>query len=321
MRVVFLGSGPIGLPALKWLAMGGGEANCSLVGVVTQPDRPVGRGLQWRAGPIKEFAQTLPVPIFQPERLREAGAVADLAELGADLMVVVAYGQILSREVLALPRLGVINLHASLLPRHRGASPIQAAILAGDAQSGMTVMHVVPELDAGDIILQKSLDLAADETGGSLHDRLAELGAPALAEALPLLADGTAPRRAQDAALVTYAGKLSKEAGRMDWSLAAEKLERQVRAFNPWPGSFSILAHGDSASERLLFKVWQAKRHQGMCGLEPGALVPSGSGRMVVACGEGALEVLEAQLEGRKRLPTEDLLRGWKIPPGAKFLR
>jgi methionyl-tRNA formyltransferase len=320
MRVVFLGSGPIGLPALRWLAECGKNEGYSLIGVVTQPDRPVGRGLQLLPGPIKEFARNLGVPILQPERLRESRAVADLAELKGDLFVVVAYGQILSREVLALPKMGVINLHASLLPRHRGASPIQAAILSGDEVSGMTVMHVVPELDAGDIILQKRIQLLPDETGGSLHDRLAELGAPALAEAMSLLAAGTASRTAQDSALVTYSGKLSKDSGRLNWSLAAEQLERQVRAFNPWPGSFSVLANAEQQPELVSVKIWRARVVGGRPGLQPGAILPSGEGRLVVACGEGALEILEAQLAGRKRLPVRDLLRGWKIAEGAKFV-
>lgn len=309
MRLVFLGSGLMGLPALRWLQESSGYP---LVGVVTQPDRPAGRGLQLIPGPIKAYAASVGLPILQPEKLREPAAVQTLANWAADLHIVVAFGQILSREVLALPRIGTINLHASLLPRHRGASPIQAAILAGDAESGLTVMHVVPELDAGDIILQKRLRLAEDETGGSLHDRLADLGPAALAEALPLLAAGQAPRIPQDASQVTYAGKLSKEAGKLDWRLPCHQLERQVRAYHPWPGAYAILPPSD-AHQRL--KITRALARPEINSDRPGTVLTTATQKLLLACGEGALEILEAQLPGRKNLPVADLLRGWTPAP------
>lgn len=315
MRVVFLGTGEIGLPALRWLA-DPPIAGVELVGVVTQPDRAAGRGREIRPGPIKQFAMERGIPVQQPVRLKTPEAVADLEAWKGELFLVVAYGQILSCEVLDLPALGVVNLHASLLPRHRGASPIQAAILAGDKVSGMTVMHVAPELDAGDVILQRSLALDERETGGSLHDRLAELAVPALAEALPLLMENRAPRLPQDPTQVTYAGKLAKEDGYLDWSRPAEELDRRIRAFNPWPGSFTRFPATPPSGEGHLLKVWSARIVPDAEGGVPGVILPSPDEGLRVACGDGVLEILEAQVEGRRRLPVAELRRGLVLPPG-----
>ena len=237
MKLVYLGSGDIGLPTLRALLASRHE----LLAVVTQPDRPVGRHQILTAGPIKALALAADIPVLQPERIRRPEAVEAMRALGADVFVVFAYGQILPKSVLDAPRVACLNLHASLLPRHRGAAPIQAAILAGDAESGLTVMYMDEGLDTGDALLERRFPLAPDETGGSLHDRLAELAPGALAEALDALAAGTAPRRPQDPALATHAPKLGRQSGRIDWTRDAVSLARLVRAMNPWPGAFTTL--------------------------------------------------------------------------------
>ena len=238
LKLVYLGSGDIGLPTLRALLASRHE----LLAVVTQPDRPVGRHQTLTAGPIKALALAAGVPVFQPERIRRPEVVETLRALGADVFVVFAYGQILPKAVLDAPREACLNLHASLLPRHRGAAPIQAAILAGDAESGLTVMYMDEGLDTGDALLERRFALSPDETGGSLHDRLAEMAPEALSEALDLLASGNASRRPQDPALATHAPKLDRQSGRIDWSLDAAFLARLVRAMNPWPGAFTTVS-------------------------------------------------------------------------------
>ncbi|MBE2204191.1 MAG: methionyl-tRNA formyltransferase [Chthoniobacterales bacterium] len=305
MKIVFCGTGDIGLPSLHALA----TSECHTVtGVITQPDRPAGRELRPRASAVKLAALARGIPVVQPERIgRDFSA---LAEWQPDLMVVAAYGQILPGKVLRLPRLGCLNLHASLLPRHRGASPIQAAILAGDAESGITAMAMDEGLDTGDILLARRIPLSPDETGGSLHDRLANLAPAVLLEALELLETGSAPRIPQDSRLATYAPKLEKKDGRLDWNEPAELLARRVRAMNPWPG----------ASARLdgnILKIHLASAVTGT-GL-PGTVLHTGPEGILVAAGAGSLLLREVQLEGRKRLPGKEFLRGFPLADGTKF--
>ena len=307
MRTVFCGTGPIGLPALAALAESDEYKPCA---VFTQPDRPAGRDLKPRPSAIKLFALEKNLPVFQPEKIRSPDAIATLRSLEPDLMVVAAYGQLLPPAVLEIPRLGCINLHASLLPRHRGASPINAAILAGDTHTGITVMFMDAGLDTGDILLAEPLPISPADTAGSLHDKLAELAAPCLLRALPLLASGKAPRTPQDPALATHAPKLKKSDGFLAWNEPAESLALRVRAMSPWPGAFAK------------FQGRTIKIHQARAAAEsgtPGTILSSGPGGILVAAATGSLLLEELQLEGRKRLPAAEFLRGFPIPTGQKL--
>ena len=247
MRVLFIGTGEIGVPVLRWLIE---SDKHELVGVVAQPDKPVGRAQRIEAPPIKAALAGNDVRIFQPKRIKSEEAVAEIRALAPDVIVVMAYGQILPRGVLEIPRLACLNLHASLLPRHRGAAPIQAAIVAGDRETGITVMYMDEGLDTGDVMLETRIEIAPDETGGSLHDRLAEIAPGALKEALAQLQAGTAPRIPQDSSAATYAPKLEREHGRIDWSEPAALIERKIRAFDPWPGRsrFCAMMQGQNES-------------------------------------------------------------------------
>lgn len=284
-----------------------------VVGVITQPDKPVGRKLVLTPPEVKVRALAAGIPVMQPERLRRA--VDEVRAFDADIAVVIAYGQILSKDVLAAPRLGCINVHTSLLPRYRGAAPIQAAIRAGDEVTGVTIMHMDEGLDTGDIILMESLVVAADETGGSLHDRLALAAPAALEKALDLLAASSAPRTPQDHAAATHIGKLTREHGHLDFSLSAAQIERLVRAYTPWPGTFVKLPDG------AVLKVHGARVVPGgeACP-EGGTVVEADPKRgLIVACGQGLIEITEVQAEGRKRLPAAEFLRGHGLPAGTRL--
>ncbi len=259
MRIVFIGTGEIGLPTLRLLRS---APEHQLVGVVTQPDKPVGRDQRLTAPPIKAELADRSIPIFQPARIRQEEAVAQLRALAPDVIVVMAYGQILPRSVLEIPRIACLNLHASLLPQYRGAAPIQAAIAAGDAETGITVIYMDEGLDTGDMLLQKKLALSPNETGGSLHDRLAELAPNALRSALEFLANGNAPRIPQPAAEATHAPKLTREHGKIDWADTAESIERKIRAYDPWPGCFHPARRRDreNASPENLSRFRQRTR-------------------------------------------------------------
>lgn len=305
MRIVFCGTGEIGAPALKALLA---SEKHTVVGVITQPDKPAGRDLKPRMSVIKQIALDHNLPVQQPEKLRSPTALEDLRALAPDLMVVAAYGQILPKSVLETPRLGCLNLHASLLPRHRGASPIHAAILAGDCETGITVMSMDEGLDTGDILLAKPLIIGPDETTGQLHDRLAALAAPCLLEALDRLDAGNAVRLPQDNALATYAPKLKKNDGLLDWREPAEALATRIRAMSPWPGAYTQL-HGQT------LKIHAAKTDPSPG--SPGEILASEPGILRVACGVGSLILESLQLEGRKRLSAAEFLRGHPLPPGS----
>src|SRR6267143_332977 len=238
MRILFIGTGEIGLPALSALL----ESEHEVVGVVTQPDKPAGRDQRVEAPPIKKALAGTKMLILQPARIKDRESIEQIRALTPDVIVVMAYGQILPRNVLEIPPTACLNLHASLLPRHRGAAPIQAAIAAGDRETGITVMYMDEGLDTGDILLQRKIDILPSDTGATLHDRLAEVAPEALLESLRLLAGGNAPRIPQDKALATYAPKLNREAGKIDWNESAETSERRIRAYNPWPGAFTEFA-------------------------------------------------------------------------------
>jgi len=298
MRVLFIGTGEIGVPVLRWLMQ---SREHELVGVVTQPDKPVGREQRIEAPPIKVEAAGSKLPILQPKRIKSDEAIAEIRALAPDVIVVMAYGQILPRPVLEIPRIASLNLHASLLPRHRGAAPIQAAIVAGDDETGISVMYMDEGLDTGDVLLQNRIAIAADETGGSLHDRLARIAPVILEEALAQLEKGNAPRTPQDSAAATYAPKLNRDDGRIDWNEPATLIERKIRAFDPWPGAFTIL-RDETGRERKL-KVFRAHV----------AREPSG-GALSFPANDAILALDEVQLEGKRRMTAEAFLRGYHTP-------
>jgi len=300
MRVLFIGTGEIGVPVLRWLLE---SREHQLIGVVTQPDKPVGREQRIEAPPIKAALAGRSVPVLQPKRIKAEEAVAEIRSLAPDMIVVMAYGQILPRAVLEIPPIACLNLHASLLPRHRGAAPIQAAIVAGDHETGITVMYVDEGLDTGDVMLQTRIEIAPDETGESLHDRLAEIAPGALKEALSQLQAGTAPRIPQNSSAATYASKLEREHGRIDWSEPATLIERKIRAFNPWPGAFAILR--DEAGTDRKLKVFRASVVDS-CSADPANLV--------IPTKQGAIRLEEVQLEGKRRMSAAEFLRGYNAP-------
>lgn len=294
MRIVFAGTPEFAAQHLRALL----EAGRQVVAVYTQPDRPAGRGQKLMPSPVKQLAMTHNIPVYQPQTLRDPAAQAELAALQPDLMVVVAYGLILPQAVLDTPRLGCINSHASLLPRWRGAAPIQRAVEAGDAESGVTVMQMEAGLDTGPMLLKETTPISAEDTGGTLHDRLAELGARAIVEAVDGLEAGTLKGEAQDDALACYAHKLSKDEARLDWSRPAVDLERQIRALHPWP-----ICHSGLSGEAV--KVHAAQLADGSGA--PGTILDAGKDGLRVACGQGALLLTRLQLPGGKPLAFSDL--------------
>lgn len=308
MRIVFLGTGDIGLPSLEALLA---SREHEILAVVTQPDKPVGRKLVLTPPQVKSRAQAAGIPVLQPERIRTA--VAELTALRADVFVVVAYGQLLPRAVLDIPRLACLNIHASLLPRHRGAAPIQAAIRDGDSETGVTIMWMSEGLDTGDVLLTEKIPIAPDDTGGTLHDKLAALAPRALLRALDLLAQGAAPRVPQDHTRATHVRKLEREHGRVDWSRSAEEIARMVRAFDPWPGAFCLLP---DASQLKIHRA-AIVPHADPCPV--GGTVIAADQRLLVSCGSGIIELLEVQLEGKKRLPASAFLRGHKLEVGTRL--
>ncbi len=310
MKIVYLGSGEIGLPTLRALLDAQKGGRHELAAVITQPDRPVGRHLTLAPGPIKQLALAEGVPVLQPERIRRPEAVEMVRALAADVFVVFAYGQILPPAVLDAPHVACLNLHASLLPRYRGAAPIHAAVLAGERESGLTVMYMDPGLDTGDALLERRLRLRRRETAGSLHDRLAELAPGALFEALELLAAGTAPRQPQDAALATYAPKLERSSGRIDWARDHVALDRFVRGMSPWPGAFTTLP----GARPLTLKIHSALPVRRCVGNAGEAVRISERGVLVAAGGGGGLLLREVQLEGKRRLPAAEFVRGYPLP-------
>lgn len=275
-----------------------------VVAVVTQPDRPKGRDLKSAPPPVKVAADRLGLPVQQPVRIREPGAIEAVRATQPDLVIVVAYGQILPKSILEIPRLGCVNVHTSLLPRWRGAAPIQYAILHGDRETGVTTMYMDEHMDTGDIILQRSELIRADDTSATLHDRLSKLGAGLLVETVARIAEGMAPRVRQNEALATYAKKIAKEDGRIDWTRFAVEIERQVRAFNPWPSAGTQL--GD-----VLLKVWKAEFVENVTGI-PGEVLPG----FVVVTGQGGLRILELQPANGKRMAVDAFLRGHPVKSG-----
>jgi len=287
-------------------------AGLNLVGVYTQPDRPSGRGKQLTAPPVKQLAVAHGIPVFQPLKLRRPEVVAQLQELAPDLIVVVAYGQILPKSVLDIPRYGCINVHASLLPKYRGAAPINQAIIDGETVTGVTTMYMDVGLDTGDMLVKRTTPIGPFETAGELHDRLALLGREAMEETLARLCAGTLAGEKQDDALSCYAPMLKKEQGVIDWSRPAAEIHNRIRGLDPWPGAHTLLA-GE------MLKLARTCPEAGAHGESPGTVLSAGRDGVRVACGEGCLSVGELQLPGRKRLPAADFLRGCPLPPGTRL--
>ena len=313
MRLVFMGTGEIALPSLRWLIETQESLGCEIVGVYTQPDKPIGRKQILTPPEVKVLAEAAGIPIFQPETLRKNEvAVSEFTDLQPDLAVVMAYGQILPKAVIDAPTVACVNLHASLLPRHRGASPIQAAIRDGDTETGITLMHVVPKLDAGDMILKETLPIEPTDTGGFLHDKLADLGPVLLEHGLPRLLSGDFTCEPQDDALVTYSGKLERDHGHLDWSQDAETLESLIRAYDPWPGTYSLIDVGDGPKK---LKIFPQTSPGDFSDLPPGSVMSTTTG-LQISCRSGSLILNgEIQLEGKKRLPVSEWMRGAQIPP------
>ncbi|MEW5835759.1 MAG: methionyl-tRNA formyltransferase [Pseudomonadota bacterium] len=298
LRIVFAGTPEFSVPCLAACRASGAE----VVAVYTQPDRPAGRGRRLTPSPVKQAALDAGIPVEQPGSLKDADARERLAAYAPDLMVVVAYGLILPRKVLAIPRLGCWNVHASLLPRWRGAAPIQRAILAGDAESGVDLMQMEAGLDTGPVLLERRTPIGPDDTGGSLHDRLSVLGAQVLADGLRrVMAGEQLVATPQPDAGVTYAHKLDKAEARLDFSRPAIALERQVRAFDPWP-----VAEGEIAGEPV--RVWAARAIDAPTGAAPGTVLAAGRDGIDIACGEGALRVTALQRAGGRRIGAADYL-------------
>lgn len=299
MSLIFIATGEIALPSFRHLLEHGPRP----VALVTQPDKPTGRHQKLTPPAIKVAALAAGIPVYQPEKIGDI--TEQLAALQPEIIVVMAYGQILRKNILTLASKAIINLHASLLPKYRGAACIQAAIDSGDAETGITAMHVVRALDAGDMIVARSIPISPDETGGALHDRLADLAPAVMAEALEKLTDGTAPRIPQDDAASSYVSKLERDDGRIDWNQDAAEIERRVRAYDPWPGTFTITTE-EGRPKRL--KIFPPVTVLDM-DLPPGRISTMG-GEYAIGCGTGAVRLENIQPEGSRRMSAADYLRG-----------
>lgn len=303
LRILFAGTPEFAVPTLSALI----ESGLAPIAVYTQPDRPAGRGRRLTASPVKEAALARGLPVHQPERLHEPSVLEQMRNHGADLMVVVAYGLLLPQAVLDTPRLGCVNVHASLLPRWRGAAPIQRAILAGDAATGVTIMRMEAGLDTGPVYLAKRIPIDAHETGGSLHDKLAVLGATALLETIPGIADGTLAPQPQANAETSYASKLLKEEADLDWRLPAADLERMIRAFNPWP-----VAHSQLGGTAL--RLWASEMGPtDTGGAAPGTILAATGVGIDVATGRGALRITRMQPPGKRPMTAAEFLASRRL--------
>ena len=327
MKIVFMGTPDLAAEVLDTMMKSG----CEVTLAVTQPDRPKGRGKSVIKTPVHECADRWGIPVFSPVRVKRPEAVERLREEAPDLIVVAAFGQILSKEILDLPRLGCVNVHASLLPAYRGAAPIQWAVINGEEKSGVTIMQMDEGLDTGDILLQEEIPLEPDETGESLYNKMAALGGELLVKALPMIEQGTLTPIKQDDAASCYAPMLNKEMGNIDWTMPAVKIERLVRGLNSWPGAYTFM-------NGKMLKIWGAEVcDAGTCGgaasaagepsdvpaagAEPGTVVGTDKKKIYVACGEGVLALTEVQYEGKKRMNTQAFLLGAKVEPGQKLTR
>lgn len=308
MKIVFMGTPDLAAEVLDTLMKSG----CEVTLAVTQPDRPKGRGRGVIMTPVHECADKWGIPVFSPERVKRPEAVQRLREEAPDLIVVAAFGQILSQEILDLPRYGCVNVHASLLPKYRGAAPIQWAVINGEEKSGVTIMQMDAGLDTGDILLQEEIPLAADETGESLYEKMAKLGGELLVKALPMIEAGTLTPVRQDSEAASYASMLKKEMGNIDWNMPAEKIERLVRGLNSWPGAYTFM-------NGKMLKIWGSEVTGREAQGEAGTVEGTDKKSIYVNCGEGVLALKEVQYEGKKRMSTQAFLLGAKVEPGQKL--
>ncbi|MCH5252731.1 MAG: methionyl-tRNA formyltransferase [Lachnospiraceae bacterium] len=306
MKVIFMGTPDFAVPVLQGLI----EAKeHEVTAVITQPDKARGRSGKLIFTPVKQVAVENNIPVYTPKRVKDAEFVKELKTIPCDVIVVVAFGQILSKEILECPKYGCINVHASLLPRWRGAAPMQWAILAGDKKTGITTMQMDEGLDTGDMLLRQEVEITPEETGESLHDKMAVLGSGLLLETLAQAAAGTLQPVAQKEEESTYAKMLTKELGRLDFSKEAEGLERYIRGLNSWPSAYTGL-------RGKTLKIWKAEVTEEETGCEPGTVVSVGKDHFTVQTGKGCLRLLEVQLEGKKRMDAGSFLRGVKIEKG-----
>jgi methionyl-tRNA formyltransferase len=308
LKVLFLGTSEFSCPSLEAVL----ESAHEVIGVVTQPDRPKGRGQKFAPSPLKSLAVAKNLPVFQPERVRDHSSLEVLKSLHPDLMVVVAYGQILSPAVLAIPPRGCVNVHASLLPKFRGAAPIARAILAGETRTGVTTMLMDPGMDTGPILLTAETSVEESDTQGTLHDRLARMGARLLGQTIEGWEKGTLPPIPQDPSLATYAPKIQKEEGRINWQTPARHLFNLVRAFDPWPGAFTVWAG------RIL-KLFQPRPLEEEAKEAPGTVAQTSAAGLRVATSDGYLLIRELQLENRPRMGVNEFLRGYPLKPGVQL--
>ena len=301
MKIVFMGTPDFSVPALEELAK-----VHQVAAVVTQQDRPKGRGHKMQYTPVKEKALELNIPVYQPEKVKNPEFVDILREINPDVIVVIAFGQILSKEILDLPKYGCINVHASLLPKYRGAAPIQWAVIDGEEETGVTTMYMAEGLDTGDVIDTAVIKLDEKETGGSLFDKLAIEGGKLIVETLSKLENGTATRTPQDDEKSSYAGKITKELGQIDFTKPAVTIERLIRGLNPWPSAYTRL-------DGKAMKVWDATVEEGNVTEQPGEIVEIEKHYIKVATGENYLKINEIQLAGKKRMPMDAFLNGYSI--------
>ena len=309
MKIIFMGTPEYSVPTLKALI----DSEHEVIGVYTKPDKPKGRGKKTEITPVKAVALENGLPLFQPGTFKEEEAVREFCAHQADLAVVIAYGLILPEALLTAYPLGCVNLHASLLPKFRGASPIQAAILAGESKTGVTSMQMDQGLDTGDMLLQAEIALNGTETAGELHDRLAQMSARLCLDTLEGLASGGIVPRAQAEADASYAGKITKEMGRIHWGNATAEIDRQIRGMNPWPSAYTYW-------QGKLLKIWRAKPFPETGGkAEAGLVISAGEAGIMIACGQGALLIEEVQLEGKKRMPAAAFLNGYEVAVGHCF--
>ncbi len=311
LRIVFMGTAELSCASLEKLS---GDNQFQVVAVVTQPDKPKGRDLKLTPSPVKVLAEKLNLPVLQPLKARDEKFIAELRGLKPDLMVVVAYGQILPQSLLDVPAHGCLNVHTSLLPKYRGAAPIQWAIADGNAETGVTIMQMDAGLDTGPVLSVRRTPILPTDDSQVLHDRLAQLGAELLIETIPAYVAGTIRAQPQPAEGSTYAAKIKKEDGKIDWSQPAEKIWNRLRAFSPWPGGFTFL---QAEPKPQLLKIWKAEPVEKSGGA--GEVLSADKTGIIVGCGQNALRILELQREGGKRLTAEQFLAGVPVKPGVKL--
>ena len=306
MKVIFMGTPDFAVGTLEAIVAAGHE----VVLAVTQPDKPKGRGKSMQYPPVKEAAIAYGIEVYQPERVRRLECIEYLAKYQPDIIVVAAFGQILPKDILEMPKYGCINVHASLLPKYRGAAPIQWAVINGEKASGVTIMRMDEGLDTGDMIASVAVELDAQETGGSLFDKLQDAGAQLCVETMKSIEDGTAVYTPQDNEIATHTKMIQKSLGKINWSLSAVQIERLIRGLNPWPSAYTHL-------DNKAFKIWKARVVETDGAYAPGCICKVGKNTMVVQTGEGGLELLEVQLAGKKRMDAGSFLRGYPVAEGS----